>query len=236
MTALRRHIPAIRHPLPTLLRAGVIAGVALSLAACTAAGSSGGTASGTPRPTTSTASVAPTAQPTPASPAPTPSAPASSPSTASASGSGTPSCATSALSGTVDLTASSGAAGSTYYPLDLTNISGSTCSLEGYPGVSFVTEPSGAQIGDPARRNPVTAPVTVTLDAGQVAHATLQVAEAGNYDASACRPVVAHDLRVYPPGQTTALVVPFTTSACSAPLPASIGGQLGITVMQPGGS
>ncbi len=209
------------------LRTGLVAGITVTLAGCTTAGSSGGATSSTP---------APSASSTPTSPAaPTPSAPGASASTTAGSP-GVPPCATAALTGAVDLTASGGAAGSTFYPLDLTNTSADTCSLEGYPGVSFVTGPAGTQIGDPARRDPVATPATVTLDAGQVAHAMLQVAAAGNYDPSQCMPVVAHYLRIYPPGQTTALVVPFTTQACSAALPASAGGQLGVTVMQPGAS
>lgn len=211
-----------------VLRTGLVAGITVTLAACTAGGSGGVATSSAPAPTPIT---------TPASPAaaPTSSAPGASAST-SAGSTGVPRCATSALTGAVDLTASGGAAGSTFYPLDLTNTSARTCSLEGYPGVSFVTGPAGTQIGDPARRNPVAAPGIVTLDAGQVAHATLQVAAAGNYDPTQCMPVMAHYLRIYPPGETTALVVPFTTQACSATLPASIGGQLGVTVMQPGAS
>ncbi|OIQ88199.1 hypothetical protein GALL_299320 [mine drainage metagenome] len=214
-----------------LLRTGLVAGIVVTLAACTAAGSSGGATSSTSAPATVTTPASPAAPTTSA-----PSASASASASTSASSPGIPPCATSALTGAVDLTAASGAAGSTFYPLDLTNTSGSTCSLEGYPGVSFVTGPSGTEIGDPARRNPVTAPTTVTLDAGHVAHATLQVSDAGNYDQTQCMPVMAHYLRIYPPGQTAALVVPFTTQACSATLPASIGGQLGITVMQPGAS
>jgi hypothetical protein len=224
MTQDQRH----RHTITSAaLRTGLVAGITVTLAACAAVGSGAGATSSTPAPTTITTAASPAA--------PTTSAPGASASTP-AGGSGIPPCATSALTGTVDLTASGGAAGSTFYPLDLTNTSAGTCSLEGYPGVSFVTGPAGTQIGDPARRNPVTAPATVTLEAGQVAHATLQVAAAGNYDPTQCMPVMAHYLRIYPPGETTALVVPFAMPACSATLPASIGAQLGVTVMQPGAS
>lgn len=138
--------------------------------------------------------------------------------------------------GEVKISASGGAAGSIYYPLDLTNTSDTTCTLFGYPGVSFVTGPDGTQLGAAANRDPVTAATTVTLGPGQVAHAFLQVAEAGNYDQAQCQPVATHYLRIYPPDQTIALVVPFTTQVCSAALPAGIGSQLGITVMQPGAS
>lgn len=147
---------------------------------------------------------------------------------------GSTACATSALKVAVDTAKSSGAAGSIYYPLDFTNISGSPCTLFGYPGVSFVTGPSGTLLGRAATRNPVVPAATVTLAPGTVAHATLQVAEAGNYDPAQCHPVTAHWLRVYPPDQTAALYAHFTTQACSARLPHSIGSQLSISAVQPG--
>ena len=77
---------------------------------------------------------------------------------------------------------------------------------------------------------------TVTLAPGAVAHATLQVAEAGNYDATQCKPVTAHWLKIFPPDQTGAAYAPFTTQACSAQLPNNIGSQLSISVIQPGAS
>jgi hypothetical protein len=77
---------------------------------------------------------------------------------------------------------------------------------------------------------------TVTLAPGQVAHATLQVAQAGNYDPAQCKPVTAHWLRIFPPDQTAPLYVSFTTKACSARLPHSVGSQLAVSVFQPGAS
>ena len=104
------------------------------------------------------------------------------------------------------------AAGSTYYPLNLTNTSKSSCYLFGYPGVSFVTGPSGSQIGQPASRNPAVAPSTVILPPGGTAHVTIQVVDALNYSKSDCQPVTAHWLKVFPPGQFTALYVKFTAT------------------------
>jgi len=43
-----------------------------------------------------------------------------------------------------------GAAGSVYYTLQFTNLSGHACTLRGYPGVSAVSL-SGHQLGAPAR-------------------------------------------------------------------------------------
>lgn len=58
-------------------------------------------------------------------------------------------CATTAL--TASLGPGSGAAGSSYYPIEFTNASSTTCTLYGYPGVSFVTA-SGVQVGAAATR------------------------------------------------------------------------------------
>lgn len=200
--------------------AALLSTAALLVACDTASQSTGGAA----------AASTPTAAATSASAAPVSSAPATSSSAAVTM------CATSALKAAVNTAKPGAAAGSIYYPLDLTNISGSTCTVFGYPGVSFVTGPSGTLIGRAATRNPVKPATTVTLAPGQVAHATLQVAQAGNYDPAQCKPVTAHWLRIFPPDQTAPLFVSFTTTACSARLPHSVGSQLAVSVFQPGAS
>jgi hypothetical protein len=126
-------------------------------------------------------------------------------------------CQTEGLRITVDSAAASGAAGSTYVPVDFANMSSAACVLDGYPGVSFVTaaDSSGRQIGAAAARNPQFGPVAVQLAPGASAHAWLQVAEAGNYPASSCGLVTAHGLRVYPPGSTEAGYVALDLPACS---------------------
>ena len=108
----------------------------------------------------------------------------------------TPSCATSGLDVWMN-TQGNGALGTTYYHLEITNLSGSTCTLFGYPGVSGVTL-TGTQLGSAASRNGST-PHTVTLANGATAHALLGIVEAGNFPASQCGPVTAAGLRVYPP-------------------------------------
>src|SRR5215470_17235015 len=57
--------------------------------------------------------------------------------------------------------AANGAAGTIFYPLDFTNTSGSACTMYGYPGVAFVSSPSGSQIGAPASRRTAAAPTVV---------------------------------------------------------------------------
>jgi hypothetical protein len=163
-----------------------------------------------------------------ASSAPAPS-PAASPGSTAAAG-----CASSALTARVDLAQGGAAAGSRYVPIDFTNTSASACTMEGYPGVSFVRSPSGGQLGKAAARNPAAAPATVTLAPGGIAHAVIQVDEAGNYSQSACRPVMAHWLKIFPPNQGTAIYARYDVQACSARLPAKLGSQLAVYVVRPG--
>jgi Protein of unknown function (DUF4232) len=127
-------------------------------------------------------------------------------------------CRSASLQVTVNASQAGGAAGSMYYPVDFTNTSSAPCGLYGYPGVSFVTADSGAgrQIGAAAQENPGLPKVAVRLAAGGVAHAWLQVAEAGNYPVATCQPVTAHWLRVFAPGETEALYVNHAFNACSS--------------------
>ena len=69
--------------------------------------------------------------------------PASSPTVAPSQAGAAPACATSALKVTVPKGQGNAAAGSSYYPIQFTNASGTSCTLYGYPGVSFVTAPDG---------------------------------------------------------------------------------------------
>jgi hypothetical protein len=165
-------------------------------------------------------------------PSTAPAAPASSP--AAVPSTVTSGCSSSALKAYVDMAQGGAAAGSTYVPIDFTNTSASACTLDGYPGVSFVRSPSGGQLGNAATRNPAAAPAMVTLAPGGIAHAVLQVAEAGNYSQSACTPVTAHWLRIFPPNQATAIYARYDVQACSARLPAKLGSQLGVYVVRPG--
>ena len=206
---------------PAARRAGAAAALLCTAALAAGCASTGSSASG------QAASATP-AQPASSSPA-TPAAnatPSASPSVAA--------CATSDLHGTVVLGQGGAAAGSTFYPLNLTNNSQRPCSLFGYPGVSFVTGPSGSQIGQPATRNPAVPPATVVLSPGRTAHVTLQVVDALNYSKSACQPVKAHWIKVFPPGQFSALYVKFTALTCSAKLPGNLGSPLTVDAVKGG--
>ena len=121
-------------------------------------------------------------------------------------------CATSGLVVWFD-TRGDATAGSTYFGLKLTNLSGHACTLEGYPGVSAV-DLAGNQLGSAAARNPSQVRV-VRLGPGATATAVLRIVVAGNFPSSRCRPVRAAGLRVYPPNQTASKVVPYPFAACS---------------------
>ena len=104
-------------------------------------------------------------------------------------------------------------AGSTFFALEFTNLSGRACTLRGYPGVSAV-DLHGRTLGSAGSRLPV-AVRTVTLETGATASAVLRIVEADNFPASACRRVEAAGVRVFPPNQTVAKIVPFPFRACS---------------------
>jgi hypothetical protein len=187
------------------LAAAGLAAAAATAAGCESSGSSTASQSGTPSSAASSGSSSASA---PAS------TPASAPS--HSAGSGLAACDTSALSVTLASDQGGGAAGSTYVPINFTNTTGTACALYGYPGVSFITGPAGSQIGAPATRAPNVSSISVMVASHAIAHAWLQVVQAGNYPASTCHPATAHWLKVYPPGNTAASYIGHSFPACSS--------------------
>jgi Protein of unknown function (DUF4232) len=187
----------------------VLAGGALTCVTALAAGC-GSSASPAPAPT-KTITVR-------ATPAVSASAAAGTPATPAASASPTvagaaPACPTRSLG--LKLGLAQGAAGSTYQVIDFTNISHATCTLYGYPGVSLAGGKPVTQIGLPAAESHATARKLVTLSPGAVANAVLQIAQAVNFPAAKCGLVTAHYLRIYPPNQTTAVYLHYTSQTCA---------------------
>jgi uncharacterized protein DUF4232 len=142
----------------------------------------------------------------------------------------TPACTLASLG--VRLGRDGAAAGSVYYPLVFTDLSGRSCTLYGYPGVSFIW-PDGRQAGRAASRAPSAASV-VTIAPGGAAHATVQVADALAYPIAMCIPVVVRRLKVYPPGSRTALVIPLSTVTCSRRMPLWLGSPLVVSAVTGG--
>jgi hypothetical protein len=136
--------------------------------------------------------------------------------TSSSSGGGTASgtagCATSQLS-VVQQNPSVGA-GQYYSTLVFTNTSNSSCTMSGYPGVSYVVA-NGVQSGNPATRVGGST-ATVTLAPGGKASATLHDSDGiSGYSPQQCQLTPAQGLRIYPPNQKAALFVPWKTSHCA---------------------
>jgi hypothetical protein len=203
-----------------LTAAAVLAGSAALVTACGSSGSKAASPAATvtvsSTPSASTSAQAQATIPS-LTPAPTPSGP--------------PPCATSALRAAVPTGHGNAAAGSSYYPIVFTNGSSASCTLYGYPGVSFVTGVGGGQIGIPATENPTNPRKLITLAPGQSGHAELQVVNAANYPPADCGLVTAHWLRIYPPNQTAPLYASFTAQACTKPRTI-----LTVQTVQPGAS
>ncbi|MGA9856968.1 MAG: DUF4232 domain-containing protein [Solirubrobacteraceae bacterium] len=107
-----------------------------------------------------------------------------------------------------------GTAGTFFYDLRFTNLSGRSCTLRGYPGVSAVNL-RGGKVGGAATRlsgHPIT---TVTLAPLATATATVGLVDVGAIGPKACRPVTAAGFRVFPPNQRASRLVPFPFAACS---------------------
>jgi hypothetical protein len=135
-----------------------------------------------------------------------------------------PACETPGLVMWLD-TNGSGAAGSTAYKLHFTNLSGHRCTLNGFPFVLGIGL-SGHQLGRRASFDRSRPPHVVSIAAGATATAILTIKEVGDFTASACRPVTAAGLRVFPPNQTRAKTIPFPFGACSrrGPVYMTVGG------------
>jgi hypothetical protein len=145
-----------------------------------------------------------------------PPSPTGSPTTAGPTGRPDASCATRDLkAGVAD---SQGTAGSTYITVTFTKISGSPCTLYGYPGVSLAAGTPITQIGAAAAHESTPSPSLVSLVPGDTAHFLLKITDAHNYPPAACNPANATYLQIYPPNQTTPTYFAYRTVACSKPI------------------
>jgi Protein of unknown function (DUF4232) len=119
-------------------------------------------------------------------------------------------CATSQL--TVVLGPSNGTAGAIYYRVQFTNKTAAPCTLYGFPGVSFGAGTDEHQVGSPASRTQQT-PATITVMPSATVSALLRVTDSGVYG---CTRVQVNELRVYPPGDTESVLVPYSGMACTS--------------------
>jgi hypothetical protein len=191
--------PALR----LIRRSGLVAataGAAALLAGC-------GSASPAAAPTKTVTATAPATVGTASTPSPAAST--------SAAAAGPAACVSSGLQ--ASLGQGSGAAGTFYQLIVLTNTSTSACTLYGYPGVSFVTGPGGTVIGAPAVRNSLITDTLVTLQPRGTASALVGVTDTGALPQPACQPGKASTLQIYPPGDLGSLYVHYSSEVCTKP-------------------
>jgi hypothetical protein len=202
------------------MRTGLAAMLALVattavLAGCTPGTSSGGPTTNAAGGTTTAASSAPAGQSTSSKPSAVTSATTTTSAPAAATSTGVGACLVAQLTATLGAGAGGGA-GHMYPFLVFTNKGTTACTVRGYPGVSFVGNGSGTQLGAAATREAAGITITtLTLAPGQSAHSQLSITVAGNYDPATCKPKAADGLRVYPPAETHSLFVASTAyTAC----------------------
>jgi hypothetical protein len=123
-----------------------------------------------------------------------------------------------------------GAAGSVYQVIDFTNISATSCTLYGYPGVSLAGGTPVAQIGAAASRSTATGPSVVALAPGETANALLRITQALNYPTAKCSPTPTTYLQIFPPDQFTPIYLAYKSTGCAS---TSVN-LLSISVIQPG--
>jgi hypothetical protein len=217
----------------TMLRnrigAGVmIGGALLLLAAC----NSGGTASpgdpDVPSIPQSTSQQA-TTTPPPSSTAPsTAQAEQPPPSVGSDSGTSSTECKVADLK--LSLGGGDAAAGTAYRNLVFTNKGSRTCTMQGFPGVSYVAGDDGHQVGPAAYRTGKKGPA-VTLKPGGSAFADVGFVQVANFDPAVCKPTEVRGLRVYPPHDYDSMFLPNAGTGCAGTPP---GNQLTVATVQSG--
>ncbi|MFI2364789.1 DUF4232 domain-containing protein [Promicromonospora sp. NPDC019610] len=112
-----------------------------------------------------------------------------------------------------------GGAGAGHYEIEvvLKNEAPDECWLQGWPGVSFVGDDDGTQLGEAATFDRSSPHETVTLAPGESAQAVVRVSNAENYG-DECGQTPADGLRIYPPGEKRSLFVrndQLTLTACA---------------------
>lgn len=166
-------------------------------------------------------------------PSPVPSATPTAPPPVAAPPDGAPGAAPPCPTDGLDITLGPvhGAAGSTVLTVVFTNSGDAPCTIDGYPGVSYVADDGVSQVGSPAVRDGDPAG-PVTLDPGTAASDQIRAAQALNYSQDDCHPTAVSGLMVYPPNNTDSVVLPYETTGCAAQSPEVT--QLSVRPVVPG--
>lgn len=217
----------------TKIGAGVLISAAMVLLA--ACGSGGTAGSGEPNvPTitggsTSESATAPPASSTETS-TPTSTAQAGQPATSTGKGGVTASAECKVADLKLSLRNGDSAAGTTYRSLVFTNKGNRTCTIQGFPGVSYVAGDDGHQVGPAAYRTGKKGPV-ITLKPGATASSDVGFVQVANYDPAVCKPTAVRGLRVYPPHEYDSMFVAQPGTGCAGTPP---GNQLTVATVKAG--
>jgi len=122
------------------------------------------------------------------------------------------------------------AAGTSYRALVFTNKGSRTCTIQGFPGVSYVAGDDGHQVGPAAYRNGNKGAV-VTLKPGGTAFADIGFVQVRNYDPAVCKPTEVRGLRIYPPHEYNSMFIAAPGTGCAGTPP---GNQLTVATVKPG--
>lgn len=192
-------VPAVaRWPARRTALFVVLAGATVTLAACSSSSSPATTTTTQASPTTTGGSTSTTVAPS---------------STTTTTGPKTTGCPTANL--TVTFGSPNGTAGAIHYLLTFHNGGTSSCTMFGYPGVSFLTA-AGSQIGAPAVRTTGVGVASIPVAAGSDAYASVSVTDPGIPPCTS--EAQSTQVRVYPPGQTQAVTVAAPgVAVCSSP-------------------
>lgn len=214
--------------LRTRIRTGVLvsggAAIALLLAGCNGSDSASSESPDVPNiSSSSTAQPLPTTSPQ-TSTAQAQQQPPPTPNTAATSGE----CKVADLS--LRLGGGDAAAGTSYRALVFTNKGGRTCTIQGFPGVSYVAGDDGHQVGPAAERTGEKGAV-ITLKPGESAYADVGFVQVLNYDTNVCKPTEVRGLRIYPPHEYDSMFVSNPGTGCAGTPP---GNQLTISTVQAG--
>jgi uncharacterized protein DUF4232 len=222
--------------LRTSVRTGALisggAAIVLLLAGCGSGGTAGQGSPDVPSipgsSATSTAPPAPTSAAPPATTAPSP-APGTTKAEQPQAG---PVAGTTTECKVPDLKVSLGggdsAAGTTYRAVVFTNKGTRTCTVQGFPGVSYVTGDDGHQVGPAAYRTGAKGAL-ITLKPGGSASADVGFVQVRNFDAGVCRPTEVRGLRIYPPHEYNSVFLPAPGTGCAGTPP---GNQLTVATLK----
>ena len=107
------------------------------------------------------------------------------------------------------------AAGTSYIPLDFTNVSAAGCRLSGFPVVTLAASSAGKQIGSAGTADRSLAAENLELRAGQTAHIWLRLVDVANLPRAQCRPVTAAGLRISLPADDATIFIKHSVTTCA---------------------